>query len=59
MQRLVQGIAALFVLVSFLQGCAGITTSAGEGPAIEAPVYRVGDRWVYRVRTGWGLQVLV
>lgn len=41
-----------------LTGCA-VGGSAGSGPAIEAPAYRVGDRWVYqgedgfRVKTRW------
>ena len=41
-----------------LGGCA-VGGSAGSGPAVEAPVYRVGDRWVYsgeegfRIKTSW------
>ncbi len=35
-----------------LAGCAGME-SAGSGPAAEAPVYRVGDRWTYRVQDGF------
>jgi hypothetical protein len=45
-----------------LAACAagpGVFTSEGSGPAVEAPAYRVGDRWVYhgsegfRVKTEW------
>ncbi len=35
-----------------LMGCAGYE-SAGSGPAAEAPAYRVGDRWTYRVQDGF------
>jgi hypothetical protein len=35
-----------------LAGCAGLE-SAGSGPAAEAPAYRVGDRWTYRVQDGF------
>lgn len=35
-----------------LAGCAGFE-SAGSGPAAEAPAYRVGDRWTYRVQDGF------
>jgi hypothetical protein len=55
-----------FVTMSFavgalaaLAGCAGGPGGAGSGPAADAPVYRVGDRWVYhgddgfRVKTEW------
>jgi hypothetical protein len=44
--------------LAILAGCAGVGTP-GSGPAAEAPVYRVGDRWVYsaedgfRVKTTW------
>ncbi|HVN35785.1 MAG TPA: hypothetical protein VMU96_11085 [Casimicrobiaceae bacterium] len=48
-------VGALLVLA----GCAGAPGSGGSGPAAEAPVYKVGDRWVYhgddgfRVKTEW------
>jgi hypothetical protein len=43
----------LFVAaVAALSGCAGFET-AGSGPAAEAPAYRVGDRWTYRVQDGF------
>jgi hypothetical protein len=35
-----------------LAGCAGFER-AGSGPAAEAPAYRVGDRWTYRVQDGF------
>jgi hypothetical protein len=48
--------------IAALAACAGgpgVIPSEGSGPAAEAPVYRVGDRWVYhgidgfRVKTEW------
>src|SRR5512144_2776370 len=51
-------IAALAALAT-LAGCAAGPGGAGSGPPAEAPVYRVGDRWVYqgsdgfRVKTEW------
>lgn len=44
--------AALAAAVAALVGCAG-TVSEGSGPAADAPVYRVGDRWVYDVEDGF------
>ena len=38
--------------LAMLVGCAGVE-SQGSGRAAEAPSYRVGDRWVYRVQDGW------
>jgi hypothetical protein len=29
-------------------GCVSLDSPGGDGPAAEAPAYRVGDRWVYR-----------
>jgi hypothetical protein len=52
------GLVVLVLLAAALGGCAGFE-SAGSGPTVEAPTYRVGDRWVYqgedgfRVRTRW------
>ena len=44
----------LFVAaLAALAGCVG-TLSPGSGPAAEAPVYRVGDRWVYSAEDGFG-----
>jgi len=45
--------AALLVsALTMLAGCAGVN-SQGSGPAVEAPAYRVGDRWVYHVEDGF------
>ena len=41
-----------FAATAALAGCAGLE-SAGSGPAAEAPAYRVGDRWTYRVQDGF------
>jgi hypothetical protein len=37
----------LLVVAVMAEGCATVT--GAPGPAADAPVYRVGDRWVYRV----------
>lgn len=37
---------------ALLAGCAGIPFGA-DGPAVPAPQYRVGDRWVYRAQDGF------
>jgi len=48
----------LAAALAVLAGCAGVTTQ-GSGPVVEAPAYRVGDRWVYsavdgfRAKTTW------
>lgn len=39
-------------IAAALTGCAGYER-AGSGPAAEAPAYRVGDRWTYRVQDGF------
>lgn len=36
-----------------LAGCASLDPGGAPGPAAEAPTYRVGDRWVYRVEDGF------
>ena len=58
MPRLVFGFAALLIVLGAVQGCAGVAGPAapagsGAAVAVDAPQYRVGDRWVYRVRSGW------
>lgn len=58
MTRLAFNFAALLIVVAAVQGCAGVAgpvgpSASGEAVAVEAPRYRVGDRWVYRVRSGW------
>lgn len=40
-----------------LAGCADLQ-STGTGPAAEAPVYHVGDRWVYRAQDGFRVPVV-
>src|SRR4051794_3078915 len=40
-----------------LTGCAGSAPRAGE-PVVEAPAYRVGDRWVYHVEDGYRLKIV-
>jgi hypothetical protein len=42
----------------FLAGCAGGPEVSREGPAAEAPAYRVGDRWVYKAQDGFRLPVV-
>jgi len=39
-------------VASLLAACAG-TPGASDGPPAPAPVYRAGDRWVYRVTDGF------
>jgi hypothetical protein len=36
-----------------LAGCASWDPGGAPGPAAEAPTYRLGDRWVYRVQDGF------
>jgi hypothetical protein len=43
---------ALAALFALLAGCAA-PGPAGSGAAVEAPTFRSGDRWVYRVHSGW------
>ena len=56
MNRIALAFAAT-VAVSMLAGCAGPHSGplAEAGPAVATPppTYRVGDRWVYRVRDGY------
>jgi len=49
-----RSVAVAFLLATMvaLSACAGLE-SAGSGPAAEAPAYRVGDRWTYRVQDGF------
>jgi hypothetical protein len=46
------GITLYVAGFAVLAGCAGVE-SMGSGRAAEAPAYRVGDRWVYRVHDGF------
>lgn len=51
MQRIVFG---LLCALALLPGCATLDGgTAGDAVLAEAPGYRVGDRWVYRVTSGW------
>ncbi|MET0440888.1 MAG: hypothetical protein ABW071_02790 [Casimicrobiaceae bacterium] len=43
---------ALAAIITFA-GCAGTDQVGTGGPPAEAPVWRVGDRWVYRVTDGF------
>jgi hypothetical protein len=36
-----------------LAGCAGLDSPGDGGPVVEAPAYRVGDRWVYSATDGF------
>jgi hypothetical protein len=44
--------AAVAVVLAALAGCAGVQPGSA-GAAVEAPAYRVGDRWVYHVEEGY------
>jgi hypothetical protein len=52
----------LFLVVSaalgVLAGCAGVGSPAEGGPAVAAPTYTVGDRWVYRAQDGFRAPVV-
>ncbi len=43
---------ALCTLVA-LAGCMSLDSPGSGGPVVEAPVFRVGDRWVYRAQDGF------
>lgn len=47
----------VLALLAALSGCA-ITNSPGSGPETAAPVYRVGDRWVYHVEDGFRVKTV-
>jgi hypothetical protein len=44
-------------IAALLGGCAAVTLGSREGPPVPAPEYRVGDRWVYHVVTGYRQKV--
>ena len=48
----------LFSVFGALAGCAGFSSPGEGGPAIAAPAYSVGDRWVYRVQDGFRAPVV-
>ena len=60
MLKFARGFAFIAVVVGlpFLAGCATGPAVSREGPAAEAPTYRVGDRWTYKARDGFGLPVI-
>jgi hypothetical protein len=52
-------IAATLAVSLVAASCATPTGSAGDpATAVAAPTYRVGDRWIYRVRDGFGIPTL-
>jgi hypothetical protein len=52
--RLLHG-PLLATALTVVAGCAGMQ-APGSGPAADAPVYRVGDRWVYHAEDGFRLK---
>jgi hypothetical protein len=55
MMRIAPALAAAFAAIT-VAGCAtqlAAPTSAGPAVAATSPQYRIGDRWVYRVREGF------
>jgi len=47
--------AGALLLSAWLVGCAGFDAPGSGGPAVDAPTFRVGDRWVYRATDGFRL----
>ncbi len=58
MARLRHSIGGTFAVsaLAALAGCAADPGAGGSGPSVEAPLYRVGDRWVYRGDDGFRLK---
>jgi len=48
--------AIVCAAASALAACASLPGAAG-GPAVDAPVYRVGDRWEYHIRDGFRVPI--
>jgi hypothetical protein len=53
-----RGFAGILAALTIMLGCAtvdgpGVERGAGAAAPVEAPVYRVGDRWVYRVTSAF------
>src|SRR5436190_9179896 len=46
---------AIAVVFLTLTGCAGVVMPGASGPPADAPVFHVGDRWVYRATDGFRL----
>jgi hypothetical protein len=51
--RAFAGAVPTLVVAAMVAGCATGIVGGAEGPAIGSPAYRVGDRWVYRVVSGY------
>jgi hypothetical protein len=47
------GRASTAVALVLVASCAGIGMGGADGPPAQAPVYRVGDRWVYQAKDGF------
>jgi len=45
-------VAAGAMLVA-LAGCAALDSPGSGGPVVDAPAYRIGDRWIYRAADGF------
>jgi len=41
------------VVVAMLAACGGLESAGSGSPAADAPTFRVGDKWVYRVTDGF------
>lgn len=55
MRNLIRGprFALLIAATVAVAGCSGIMPFDADGPAVTAPVYAPGDRWVYRAQDGF------
>ena len=51
------GSTFLVLVLAVLAGCAPGPAVRRDGPAVEAPTYRVGDRWTYKASDGFRLPV--
>jgi len=45
-------VAAGAMLVA-LAGCAALDSPGSGGPVVDAPAYRIGDRWIYQAADGF------
>ncbi len=51
--------ALLFGLATIaIAGCTASLNTAGSGTAVNAPIYHVGDRWVYHAEDGYRLKTV-
>jgi hypothetical protein len=54
-----RSLAAPLALAALLGGCAmGGVGSSSQPASVEAPQYRVGDRWVYRITEGYRVKAI-